>query len=146
LKVGGLNRDLESHEPQNTIYITSERMREKGGGGMLTDRQKLAIKMRCIDSMKIQDIAKVLGVHRTTVWRWLSTKEAEKEWRKLVKAEIKRRLPDRSKEFTRLEKALDRAIASGNIKAMLWAQDSYDKYVFRLIKKHMGSQDDHVIR
>ena len=58
-------------------------------GQKLTDIQKQAVKMRCIDSMKVQDIAATLGVDRTTLWRWSQSKAYRQEWNRLVKAHVK---------------------------------------------------------
>ena len=56
---------------------------------MLTEKQKQACKMLCIDGMKVQDTAAALGVHRCTIWRWSRKKEFAKEWKRLLREYIR---------------------------------------------------------
>ena len=58
-------------------------------GLKLTDRQKEAVRLLCIESMKVQDTAAALGVHRTTIWRWSRKRAFRQEWDRQLKAYIR---------------------------------------------------------
>lgn len=68
----------------------SKRLQKKYPGGVktLTDQQIQAVKLLCVDGLKVQDAAAVLGVHRTTIWRWKQNKAFWKEWDRQLKAYI----------------------------------------------------------
>ena len=65
---------------------------------MLTDRQKLAIEMLA-DDERINTIAHVCGVHRTTIWRWTQKKEFRRELRRCTREQ--RRELDRTMKTIR---------------------------------------------
>ena len=45
---------------------------------VIGEKQVAAVKMMVDGDYAIQDIAAILGVHRTTVWRWFQHKEMQK--------------------------------------------------------------------
>ena len=49
---------------------------------MLTENQKRAVAM-LYGGARVQDTAKALGVHRTTIWRWENTRDFRKEWKRI---------------------------------------------------------------
>lgn len=91
-KPGGLNRGYDSAgvETVGKIYlIATER---EGVPGVprrklpplrpLTEQQKKAVQMT-YDCMPVQEIADVLGVHRSTIWRWKQTREFRADWHRI---------------------------------------------------------------
>ena len=60
------------------------------GGFELTEKQKEAVRLLCIESMKVQDAAAALGVHRCTIWRWSKERGFSKEWDRQLKAYIRK--------------------------------------------------------
>lgn len=110
---------------------------------MLTDQQKQAVKMLCIDGKKVQDTAAALGVHRCTIWRWSRKKEFAREWNRLLKAYIrewreKSGYNQRRKEYRqrlrRLEKKMNaeaERIKNGHTKAF---DAAWNKYVSCLME------------
>lgn len=114
----------------SSIYIL-DRPCVKGVYRVLTEKQKEAVRLLCIEGKKVQDAAAILGVHRCTIWRWSQAKDFQKEWDRQLKdfirkwrkesgqtrerAARKRKLKTLYKKMTSLEvidgdtRALDRA-------------------------------------
>lgn len=115
---------------------------------MLTERQKQAVHLMCVDGLSIQDTATALGVHRTTVYRWSREKGWMKEWEKQRRAAVrewekrsgskKRHRKDNS-YLGILAKAMDCAIASGNAAAMHRACDALCKSAYRELDEVLRS-------
>lgn len=75
------------------------------------EKQMAAVKMIVDGGYKIQDVASILGVHRTTVWRWFQHREMQKYYDRYEKKKYKEVLRkwrlEARKEARDLEKMLD---------------------------------------
>ena len=108
---------------------------------MLPEKQKTAVRLLCIEEMKVQDVAALLGVHRGTIWRWKKTKAFRQEWQKVRNASIRQWRKDMgftdpvkawSQELHRLKKKAEQEAAKihdGNTKAFDAAWDAYSKHL-----------------
>ena len=48
---------------------------------MLTEQQKQAVKL-LFEGLTVRETASALGMHRSTVYRWMSRKSLQKEWKR----------------------------------------------------------------
>ena len=110
----------------------------------LTEKQKQAVALVYADE-RINDIAAVLGVHRTTIWRWQQKREFRKEWlridrnwrRKLVRREAKIQAQEEAywaEESEKWKKKLDEEsnkIVSRPGKAWYTAYNAYIRATFQ---------------
>ena len=51
----------------------------------LTEQQKEAVRLQCMGLLNVQDTAALLGVHRSTIWRWSLNRQYNKEWKRLLR-------------------------------------------------------------
>lgn len=120
--------------------------RKKQARRPLTDQQKRAAQLY-FDAHKIGEIADIIGVHRTTIWRWFQRKDFRRElesiknkWisntrRENMKAwhnspeykEQQRRKYAARQKLKKLEKRLSEAGNNGNMKEYRAACRAYDK-------------------
>lgn len=111
--------------------------------GVLTEKQKQAVKLLCVDGLKVQETASRLGVHRCTIWRWSRLKEFNKEWKRLLKEEAKKYRAEFQKKnnrrmwqrkVNRLERAAKEAAANikGNNTAAF--EKAYNDYRSALLE------------
>lgn len=108
---------------------------------MLPERQKLAVRLLCIEEMQLKDVAALLGVHRGTVWRWKKTKAFRQEWQKVRGAYVRQWRRDMGfsdpigawrTELQRLRKKAEQEAAQihdGNTKAFDAAWNAYRKHL-----------------
>lgn len=119
----------------------------------LTDQQREAVRLLCIEDKKVQEAAAILGVHRCTIWRWSRTKAFQKEWDQQRKAFVKQWRHEMGydygqerktwkKELKRLEQKVkieSGKIRNGNTRAFDKAWAEYSHHLFsgmdRLEKK-----------
>lgn len=109
---------------------------------MLPERQKLAVRLLCIEEMQLKDVAALLGVHRGTVWRWKKTKAFRQEWQKVRGAYVRQWRKEMgydqsgrewNAELHRLEKKVEQEadkIRDGSTKAFDAAWAEYRKHLF----------------
>lgn len=120
--------------------------RKKQARKPLTDQQKRAAQLM-FDGHPIGEVAAILGVHRSTIWRWRNRKDFQREFSRIndqyVREKRKQWLRDyhNSPEYKekqrrkyaarqklkRLEKRLAEAGNSGNVKEYKAACRAYDK-------------------
>ena len=108
---------------------------------MLNEKQKEAVRLLCLENMNVQDVAAVLGVHRTTVWRWSKTKAFRREWQKVRNAHIRQWRKDMGftdpnrawkQELHRLKRKAEQEagkIHDGNTRAFDAAWNAYSKHL-----------------
>ena len=82
---------------------------------MLTEKQKEAVRLLCVEGKGVCETAALLGIHRCTLWRWSCKKDFEKEWNRLLKETRKQwnkaRMEHR-KKWKRCLMDIDKQIAS----------------------------------
>ena len=117
-------------------------MHKKTARRPLTDQQRQAAQL-IFDGHRIGHIAAQIGVHRTTIWRWYKRKDFQKEidrihdrfikdTRRRIKKQI-RESPEHKRELAArrrlplMERKLEEAGESGNMKAYRKAVSAYDK-------------------
>lgn len=108
---------------------------------MLPEKQKTAVRLLCLEEMKVQEVAALLGVHRGTIWRWKKTKAFRHEWQKVRNAYVRQWRKDMGftdsvrawkQDLQRLrQKAEQEAgkIHDGNTKAFDIAWSAYQKHL-----------------
>ena len=111
---------------------------------MLTDKQKEAVRLLCIESKGVGETAAILGVHRTTIWRWKCTKDFAREWDRQLKAYIRQWRKDQGFTKKRAERRkktreLERKMASievvnGDTRALDKAYDEWRRTVWEELK------------
>ena len=109
---------------------------------MLPEKQKTAVRLLYSEGRTAIEVAALLGVNRTTIWRWKQTKAFKREWQKVRNAHIRQWRKEMgydqsgrewSAELHRLEKKVEAEadkIHDGNTKAFDAAWAEYRKHLF----------------
>ena len=108
----------------------------------MTDQMRQAAQLM-YDGNRTGEIAAMLGVHRTTIWRWYNRRDFQRELSRIdqqflrdMRRRIKKQIiesPEHQRELAarrklpRLEKALEKAGNSGNMIEYRKAAAAYDK-------------------
>ena len=111
---------------------------------MLTDKQKEAVRLLCIECKGVGETAAILGVHRTTIWRWKRTKAFAREWDRQLKAYIRQWRKDqgitkRRAAWRKKTRDLERKMASievvnGDTRALDKAYKEWSQTVWEVLK------------
>lgn len=108
---------------------------------MLSEKQKTAVRLLCLEEMKVQDVASLLDINRSTLWRWKKTKAFRQEWQKVRNASVRQWRRDMGftdpcrawrQELHRLKQTAEQEAAKihdGNTKAFDAAWGAYSKHL-----------------